>query len=309
MKRLAAAAILLLIAAGVASACSIPVFRYALERWELSAYEIIVYHKGPLGAETLAAIKKIENGTPANIRVETIDIGKEVPKSYKTLLERHGKDQPLPWVAVRLADAEPKSPPAWSGPFDANALGGVIESPVRHRLVERLKNGPSGVFLFLESGDKAADDAARALLEKELTRLEKAVPIPEQSEEGPQLKTALPLKVSFPIVRMRRDDPAEQQFLKILLNTEDDLEKVKGPMILPIFGRGRLLCSVYDKDINATQIGNVARFLCGACSCQVKELNPGVDLIMPANWQDILEKIGPPVNPRPDTPSPKKKGG
>lgn len=309
MKRLAATAVFLLLAAGVASACSIPVFRYALERWELTAYEIIVYHKGPLPAETLAAIKKIENGPPANIRFETVDIGKEMAKPHKTLFERHGKDQPLPWVAVRLVDAEPKSPPAWTGAFDVDALRGVIESPVRHKLVERLKNGPSGVFLILESGDKAADDAARALLEKELTRLEKAVPIPEQSEEGPQLKTALPLKVSFPIVRLRRDDPAEQAFVKMLLSTEDDLDKVKGPVVLPIFGRGRLLCSVYDKDLNATQIGNVARFLCGACSCQVKELNPGVDLIMPANWQDILEKIGPPVNARPDTPSTKKKTG
>jgi len=34
-----------------AHACTIPVFRYALERWELTAYEIVVYHKAPLRTE------------------------------------------------------------------------------------------------------------------------------------------------------------------------------------------------------------------------------------------------------------------
>jgi hypothetical protein len=289
-------------------ACTIPVFRYALERWELTPYEIVVYHKGPLPNEAKAWLKKLEDGPPAaNLRVETVDLTGDVAKSYQKLYDKFGKDQPLPWVAARLTDADSSIPPSWSGPLDRAALEAVISSPLRVKIVDRLKTGESAVFLFLESGDKTLDEPARALLEKELARLTKAIQLPEQSPEGPQLRTGLPLKVGFTVLPMKRDDPAEQAFLKILLNSEDDLDKVKGPIVLPIFGRGRLLCSLYSRDINATQITNVTRFLCGECSCQVKELNPGVDLLIPADWHDLLAKAGPPANPRPDTPAPKKK--
>ncbi len=33
-------------------------------------------------------------------------------------------------------------------------------------------------------------------------------------------------------------------------------------------------------------------FLCGECSCQVKELNPGMDLPIVADWPAIFERIG-----------------
>jgi len=291
-----------------ARACTIPVFRYALERWELTAYEIVVYHEAPLADDAKAWLKKIESGPPvANVRVETVDLANDVAKSYKDLFDRFGKSQPLPWVAVRLIDADPSIPPAWAGPLDRAALQAVVSSPTRLKLVDRLKTGESAVFLFLESGDKALDDPARALIDKELARLAKAIQLPEQSAEGPQLRTGLPLKVGFTVMPLKRDDPAEQAFLKILFNSEEDLDKVKGPIVLPVFGRGRLLCSLYSRDINATQIANVTRFLCGECSCQIKELNPGIDLLVPADWPDLLAKAGPPAIVRPDTPAPKKK--
>jgi hypothetical protein len=306
--RFAAALLLVPILAVSARACTIPVFRYALERWELTAYEIVIYHKEPLADDAKALLKKIEDGPPvANLRVETADLTKDLSKAYKGLYEKYGKGQPLPWVAVRLVDADPSVPPAWTGPLKGEALQAVVSSPIRLKIVDRLKTGESAVFLFLESGDKALDDPARSLLEKELTRMAKAIQLPEQSAEGPQLRTGLPLKVGFSVLPMKRDDPAEQAFLKIIMNTEEDLEKVKGPIVLPVFGRGRLLCSLYSRDINATQIANVTRFLCGECSCQVKELNPGVDLLIPADWRELLEKAGPPTTPRPDTPAPKKK--
>ena len=38
-----------------ANACSIPVFRYAMERWPADYYEGIVIHKGPLADDNPAA--------------------------------------------------------------------------------------------------------------------------------------------------------------------------------------------------------------------------------------------------------------
>ncbi len=43
------------------------------------------------------------------------------------------------------------------------------------------------------------------------------------------------------------------------------------------------------KGINAETIQDAAKFLCGACSCLVKRLNPGVDLLMAADWDAILD--------------------
>ena len=299
-QRFGIAIVAIAVAAVVVHACSIPVFRYALERWELTAYDLVVFHKEPLSAEAKASLRNIEK--EANLVVTMIDVDEPIPKAFRSLWEKHGKDQKLPWAAVKVQGAEDGTPLAWSGPIDAESLRGLTDSPMRTKLIASLSKADTAAFILLTSGDKDADELAFKMLEKELNRLEKAITLPEQKNEGPQLRTGLPLHVRFSIHRMNRDDPAEREFLRILFSTEEDLDKVKGPIVLPIFGRGRLLCSLYGKDLTTTQIANVTRFLCGECSCQVKELNPGVDLLLRADWPRILETAGPPSDPRPDQP-------
>ena len=102
------------------------------------------------------------------------------------------------------------------------------------------------------------------------------------------LQSDLPLLVNFPVVRLERAALAEGPFVRMLLNSEPELGKVQGPIAFPIFGRGRLLCSLHGDDLSAGRLGDVARFLRAACSCRVKELNPGVDLLMAADWDDML---------------------
>lgn len=43
------------------------------------------------------------------------------------------------------------------------------------------------------------------------------------------------------------------------------------------------------KDICAEAIGSAGAFLTGACSCQVKEMNPGVNLLLAADWEALLD--------------------
>ena len=38
----------LVVVAPIVLACSVPVFRYALERWPPDAYEVLILHDGPL---------------------------------------------------------------------------------------------------------------------------------------------------------------------------------------------------------------------------------------------------------------------
>src|SRR5262249_23861383 len=138
------------------------------------------------------------------------------------------------------------------------------------------------------SGDEKADDAAAKLLDRELARLQKEIELPEQPEEGSMLLTALPLKVSFPVVRLDRTKPEEAAFVRMLLDSDEDLDKAKGPIVLPIFGRGRTLVGLEGESLTARQIESSAKFLCGACSCRVKELNPGKDLLIATNWDELL---------------------
>jgi hypothetical protein len=49
--------------------------------------------------------------------------------------------------------------------------------------------------------------------------------------------------------------------------------------------------------LNADLIRELTEFLCGACSCQVKEQNPGFDLLLTTDWNRALfgeDAEGPP---------------
>lgn len=273
-------------------ACSIPVFRYALERWELGPYEVICFHRGELTSDDKANLKRLQEPSPrANVALLDIDLDGEVPKGYQQFWERFAGKETKPLLMVRKLDSDLKTAPIWTGTLDADNVQKILESPARRQLVRRLSGGDSTVFLLLESGNKTADDAAAQMLERELANLRERIELPEQSTEGPQLRFALPLRVGFTVVRINRKDPQEEVFIPMLLNSEDELLTVTGPIAFPVFGRGRLLCSLQGTDLAKENLTSVVRFLCGACSCQVKELNPGVDLLIAADWLEILESL------------------
>ena len=60
-------------------------------------------------------------------------------------------------------------------------------------------------------------------------------------------------------------------------------------IVFAFFGRGRVLTALHGKDLKAKELEEVAKFLCGACSCQVKELNPGIDLLFAVKWEAFLD--------------------
>jgi hypothetical protein len=56
-----------------------------------------------------------------------------------------------------------------------------------------------------------------------------------------------------------------------------------------VFGRGRALCSLYGNDLKGpAELRRSLDFLCRACSCQAKELNPGIDLMIAGDWTVIF---------------------
>src|SRR5690606_5453628 len=72
--RLAVCACVLL-AAGRAGACQVPVFRFALEQWQPGRYELLVFHRGPLGPEAKALLDELEKrGERLNVLVTPVDL-------------------------------------------------------------------------------------------------------------------------------------------------------------------------------------------------------------------------------------------
>jgi hypothetical protein len=273
-----------LVAVGPASACSVPVFRYALERWEPVAYEALVFHRGPLPAAQQGLLRRL--GPPANGKVRSIDLDGPLDADVRSVWQRQAQAA-LPWVVLRPPDADGQTPDVEAGPLSAEGLARLLDSPARRRLIECLGRADSGVFVLL-GGTDAETEAAATMLERVRGRLERELTLPEQTPDSPPIRSPLPLRVAFSVVRLARDDPAEGPFVRMLLRGDEELARTRGPIVFPVFGRGRALGGLAGDDLNEEQIRSAGAFLIGACSCQVKELNPGVDLLLSADWNTLL---------------------
>jgi hypothetical protein len=190
----------------------------------------------------------------------------------------------------------------------AHAAKTLTESPARREVSKRLLDGESGVWLLLESGEAAKDAAAVATLQKELKALEQSLKLPAHAADDPPLLSDLPVKVAFSILRVKRTEPDEAAFVAMLMHSDTGLN---GPVVFPIFGRGRALWAMAGDGLNARYIHEAGTFLTGACSCEAKEFNPGVDLLFAADWESGLavaperERIPDPIlKPRPSEPEP-----
>lgn len=290
-------AILLALAAAAAPTCNIPVFRYALERWPAAPYDVVAFHRGPLTDEQSSALNVLRQAG-ANLELDRVDVAEPLPPKRQRLLEK--LKVPPPCLVAVYPGTESI---AWSGPLSADAARVLTDSPARREVSKKLLDGDSGVWLLLDSGDAAKDAAAVDTLEKELRGLEKSLKLPHHAADDPPLLSDVPVRVAFSIVRVQRSDPAEAAFVSTLMNSDTGLN---GPVVFPIFGRGRALWAMAGAGLNAQYIKEAGTFLTGACSCEAKEFNPGVDLLFAADWEAGLaaalprERVPEPVlKPRP----------
>ncbi|MBT3380022.1 MAG: hypothetical protein HN742_28985 [Lentisphaerae bacterium] len=277
--------------------CSVPVFRYALERWEPDYFEVRVVHKGDLSPAEKGALEQLKAAEeseedPANVYVKAVDLAtvEEAPPPPKAAAL-----PPLPRMEVYFPPTVPGRPLVWTAPLSTDNVTALLNSPARADVFKRLVRGESAVWVLLELGDKEKDDAAFALVDKQLKELQKVLKVPDDPDPALGLDVPTddgpPPPISFSIIRLKRDDPKEAAFVEMLLKSEEDLKDYKEPMVFPVFGRGRALYALVGKGINNENIQEACEFLCGACSCQVKSLNPGIDLILRGNWWKELEKF------------------
>lgn len=274
---------------GVAlQACQVPVFRYALENWSPAPW------RARLPATELSGME----AAGANVEIERVT--------------------GLAALELRLPEGEGEETPVWTGPADAAHWTSLLDSPTRRELTRRLLAGESAVWLLLESGDAAKDGAAVAVLEQALQAAQSELKLPEgvvtpaqldepgrKGSPADVLHSDLPLRLAFSVLRLGRDDPAEAVLRAMLMKVEPDLAEYAGePMVFAVFGRGRALEPLIGRGIHADNIREAASYLCGACSCEIKEQNPGMDLLLTADWAPVDQAPKPePVRVEPQSPT------
>jgi len=252
-----------------ARACTVPVFRYALDRWEPDAYRLVVDASWAATPDGLRLLAPLRGNGPANLAVE----------------EREG-------AGARLEFPEGEGPVAlWNGVLDADSLGRLLESPARAELVRRLIRGDSVVWVAV-AGSDPEDQAATERLEERLRFLEQVGSLPEQDPTDPEsrLGPGPELALRFSLLRMTADDPEEALFRRLLAGPGGEEGAAEGAgFAAAVFGRGRVLGAWPLASLEDALIEDVSLFLIGRCSCRVKQENPGWDLLLRADWERELE--------------------
>jgi hypothetical protein len=275
----------------IASACTVPVFRFALERWAADRYLVIVYYNGHLTAEQNSAFGQLVEqssvaGGPLNIETIRYDVASPPPGKLFDI-EPPSADQSLPCVEVRKRLDWAHTALRWRGSLtDAIERPGLFDSPARSEIVRRILEGHSSVWLLIAPEEQAKELSEQ--LQGKLDGVTKNLTLPKGiGLPGSELYTSIPLEIRCSVLGISHADPKEQQFLKLLAASAPEW-KPDAAYVVPIFGRCRAMEVIPHWEIDEVAIEDIANFFCNACSCQVKQANPGFDLLASVNWEDRL---------------------
>ncbi|AMV33368.1 hypothetical protein VN12_14680 [Pirellula sp. SH-Sr6A] len=290
------ATILFCMSASILCACQVPVFRYALERWVPEKYPVVVITKAPcssrekqnwLGDRSLRLDDQLQIQWKCESdlrRPEELESWERTsPKGAGTVLTYYPEKSEL---RGKIASALP---------LKEDTFERVLKSKARREIASRLASGESAVWVVVTSGIPEKDTAAVKAIETQLKLDEKwlKLPTPEEMEIKSETLNSvkIKLKVAFSVLSISRDDPQERFLVDCLLNSEEDLRDFAEPIAFPVFGRGLVLYALVGKGINSETIRAASSFICGPCSCQVKEQNPGFDLLLEGSWDDALGDV------------------
>lgn len=306
--------IALLITVLPAVACQVPVFRYALERWPPDFYQLVIFHEEPLTEAQEAVYKDLKarvdsEELPANMHVDTLNV-LEKPDHDLAVWFKQQEDVNTPSMVLFYPTMNREILPAWKGEVTEANAARLLDSPYRRQILGGILRGDSAVWVLLESGNKEKDDALVTLLNTQLKEVRDVLEIPdgvmtqEEAEEAfsdPQsvpfgfdpsnvLRSEIPLHINFSVMRMSREAEGEDIFHQMLLNRYSDVpQESEVPLLYVVFGQGRVLGPITEAEIEEDAIYSAAQYLCGACSCEVKAQNPGMDVVMSINWWSKLE--------------------
>jgi len=286
-------------------ACDTPVYRYAMYRWEPAPYEVYYFHDQPASEADQKIARVLQDSAadeerPANLIYFDVNLTEDkdltkIPPDVKKAFLAH-QDRQLPTYLVFA----PYGVELLFGKLDEPAVPLLLDSPTRREVAKQLAEGKAGTFLFVPCADAAANSTAeqalRSLVEEVNSgKLEFYAP-PVAPQPGAESTDPKPPGLELGLVTVKRDDPQEYWLLQSLLSTESDLKDLDKPMVFLAYGRARVLPAYVGPGISRDNLLYEIEFITGACSCTVKEQNPGVDLLVRQDWEEaamqLAEKFG-----------------
>lgn len=298
--RLRASLFLWLMLASVACACNIPVFRYALERWRPDPCDIVVFFEGELTPTQQSLVDALNpaletsasgtNAQAANVKIVQSNLKAPDAPLASLWQSISGDDRDsLPYVVVRTKLGPGQVINGWHGPLQSIADNRLLQSPARRELGQRLLAGHSVVWILVTSKDSEKTAKARQMLTENLEPLSNKIELPDGiGLPGSELHSEVPLLLKFSMIEIKHDDPKEEFLTKLFTGFQSEAVADGEPLIVPVFGRGRALEVIPASEMTSRLMEDLTGFLSGACSCQVKEQNPGFDLLLSVDWDTEL---------------------
>ena len=219
-----------------------------------------------------------------NLLIRTTDL----PKADNAFLQQLVGANPYPLMVLFYPEGTGIPYPAWYGELSKSNLKNLKDSPARRTIAKRLLKGETAVFLFLACGEPETDEHFFNLLLDNLNKLKETLKIPTSGVDidGNPIVISdydnTPLSLSA--LKISRTDPAEKIFISQLLGTESDLAGFRTPMVFPVFGQGRSLYALVGNGINQKTLQKSCNSLVAWCSCEIKALHQGVDLLFMTDW-------------------------
>jgi hypothetical protein len=251
-------------------ACTIPVFRYALDRWETDRFQLVVPASTSQNTELTDLLRPLRANGKANLDITT------------------AKDSAV--ATAELLDSKTGTKSLWKGGLNKAALDAVLDSPGRKQITERILAGESIVWVIVDDG-KPESQPEIERIEKRLKFLEQVASLPIQDPNDPdsQLGPGPALLLKFTTLRLRADDPAEKILTTMLAGPEGKIDAAKA-FAAPVFGRGRVLGAWNLDQLDDASLEEACMFLVGRCSCRMKNENPGWDILLNVDWPKALEE-------------------
>ncbi|MCL5269221.1 MAG: hypothetical protein M1457_01380 [bacterium] len=289
--------------------CDTPVHQYALENWVPDAYVLMLLHRGSLTGEYKALADNLKiSSESGQINVDFIAVDVACTTSTRQLtpfIKKFGGG-PLPRMMLLRPESAELDGLIWDGPPKADTLAAMLDSPARREISRRIIDQKhAAVWVLLESGNRETDAKVAWTLSEQLAGAPKV--LAEAGMLAPPGDDALmrdaatspTLSIKFSMLRVTRTDPRERFFIKMLEmlrgpgqpggNTDqnergEETADVAAPMVVPIFARGRALGVLSGETITEDNILQGCALLAGPCACEIKEQNPGIDILFATDW-------------------------
>ncbi len=279
-------------------ACDVPVYQYAMARWVASPYKVYFFHDGQRRKPDQRVRDEIDRLSKnpmakANLVHVPVHVGNRndlasLPKAIRNALnERRGRMPPHYMVAS-------PSSVIFSGQVVPDEVNRLVDSRVRRQIVRQLFSGNAAVFVLLRGKNAKANAVAELQVAQTLKAINEGQIVlrtaPKDQKPRPKDKLKPKPPFSFGSIKLSRDDEKEEWLVRMLLAMEPDLKEKQfedQAMLFCVFARGRVLKPYIGGGISRANLIECGEFVTGPCACKTKDENPGVELLLRANWEMV----------------------